>query len=63
MVEKLKKESTIWSGFGLILGAAVGTLAFVFTMQAVFIGFGAALGLVFGSIISLQQKETKELKK
>lgn len=38
-------------GFGIILGAVIGTLFFVITGQAVLIAMGAGLGVVLGAIL------------
>lgn len=40
------------SGYGLIIGAAIGTLLFILTQQAYLIAIGAGLGLVFGSMLA-----------
>ena len=56
-VRKMKSNLNNYSGFGLVLGAAIGTLFFVFTQQAFLIGVGAGLGLVLGSVIGQNKKE------
>jgi multidrug transporter EmrE-like cation transporter len=49
----------IWSGFGLVLGAAAGTILFAFTGRPWDIGIVAGLGLIFGAMIGLQKTDKK----
>jgi hypothetical protein len=53
-----KKPKGIGVGFGIIIGAAIGTLFFALTSQTVLIAIGAGLGVVFGAILeSLSSQE------
>jgi len=43
-------------GYGLIIGASIGTLFFILTQQAYLIAVGAGLGLVFGSMLATKEE-------
>ena len=51
MTEKENPESRkpIPAGVGLIFGAAIGVVLFTLTENAVWIGLGAGLGILFGA--------------
>ena len=51
MAEKKKNNLSKWAGIGLVFGAAIGALIFVFTKEPWHIGAGAGVGLVVGAAI------------
>ena len=51
MAEKKKNNLSKWAGIGLVFGAAIGALIFVFTKEPWHMGAGAGVGLVVGAAI------------
>ena len=47
--QQYKKDS--WVGYGIIIGAAIGTVIFSLTNQPWYIAAGVSLGIVMGAII------------
>ena len=55
-VSTVTEKKRNYVALGLIIGAAIGTFVFIYTQQAMHIGFGAALGLIAGAMITSNQK-------
>lgn len=49
MTENDKSRKPIPAGVGLIFGVAIGVVLFALTENAVWIGLGAGLGILFGA--------------
>lgn len=48
------------AGRFLVLGAGVGTLAFIITQDALWVALGACLGIVVASILSLARQRRSD---
>ena len=60
--ESKKEQKVIWTGLGLIMGVAIGTLFAVITNKniAIYGSMGAGLGLVVGAMIDYQIQKKRQ---
>lgn len=59
-MSNMSRRKGMYAGMGIILGAAAGSLLFVLTNQAWYIGAGAGIGLVLGAIVETLQSNRVE---
>ncbi len=59
-MSNLSENKGTYVAMGIILGAVAGTLLFIFTNQAWYIGAGAGIGIVFGAILERSRKGKSE---
>jgi LPXTG-motif cell wall-anchored protein len=60
--KKTMDNYSIWSGFGLVIGAGIGTLIFLVTTNVWLIAAGAGVGSLIGAIIGLRKRKRSKPK-